>query len=634
MNVSQLMVDTWSTTAKEIGKLYGFVTPGDIREFRRRCHAEGMTYITVTLPKLGKALESAFISGRLELPAEFKKRKSCAYAQFLSKGFALLFDEEGQARFPVTGGFEPLAWDMRDELSSAVLCIRQLTLMFYKLEMPYPPDIEKAFIARFKATDRALEFSDKELDSVNPLLTRASQLIKRLLHRFNPMEIMPKHGSGSSSCGLEPTERYGIPRYFPQIDSVYKYTEWYYTSLEQIADLYPRLFEESDEHVPTAKVVLIPKDSRGPRLISMEPRETMYLQQGLMTMLYDAIEYYPLVRSQLSCTDQSRNRDLSRSGSETGSYATLDLEEASDRVSLKLVTRLFPRNWVECLTATRSPQVVLPDGKIFPLQKFASMGSACCFPVECICFWALTLAATLPADDNLSRLFSRKTPRHKEMFVDISVFGDDIIVPTSVADKAIRALESVGLKVNRNKSFTTGPFRESCGADFYLGRDVGITRIKSNLDVYRDWAELCHSKFRLTNYINNIVAKLHLDPYPFVELFEAYYGRIDLLESKYYGHVSGLCIFAGDVADCRSVRAHPRYLTREVKLLTERGVDREVILDSWCCLLRWHLLGARFRSLAMVPIRNRYRYKKGWVTTVCYSDQKHTKTESDSSWFG
>lgn len=622
------MVDLWATTANQLGTLYGFVSVGDIRQFKTRVHAEGISYLTTTLPKLGKALEDSFQTGRLALPAEFRKRRGCAYSQFLHRAFAALFNEDGTVRYDThLLEINPFVRSQVDELSSAVLVIRQLTLMFYKVELPYPQQVEEKFIDGFKTTDRSLRDSDQNLEHLSPLLTRASALVKRLLHRFDPMDISPRHGSGSSACGTTPWDRYGLPRYFPQVDSVYKYTEWYFSSLEAVGHYYPNLFEECESEVPTAKVVLIPKDSRGPRLISEEPRETMYLQQGLMAKLYEAIEYYPIVKRQLSCLNQDRNRALARFGSETGGYATLDLAEASDRVSLNLVRALFPSNWVECLEATRSPQTVLPSGEIFPLQKFAPMGSACCFPVECICFWAIVLAATLQNSGDLSRLFSR---RHRdEVFqetgfspsrnplvdplVTVSIFGDDIIVPTPFADKAAEALESVGLKVNRKKSYITGPFRESCGGDFYLGRDVAPVRVKHLLGTNNIWQDVCYSKFRLADFINNIVSKHHLDVGPYRKLFNEHYGWIDVVIRPGVDQQSaGLCLYGND-DEVRKVKYQPELNKLRRWCLIERGTHRKVVLGDRRHLLRWFLSRDPERTCAIEPVKNRLRYKMGWV---------------------
>jgi len=54
----------------------------------------------------------------------------------------------------------------------------------------------------------------------------------------------------------------------------------------------------------------------------------------------------------------------------------------------------------------------------------------------------------------------------------IDIYGDDIIIPIEYTDVVVRYLEAYALKVNINKSFSKGNFRESCGADFYKGIPV------------------------------------------------------------------------------------------------------------------------------------------------------------------
>jgi len=58
--------------------------------------------------------------------------------------------------------------------------------------------------------------------------------------------------------------------------------------------------------------------------------------------------------------------------------------------------------------------------------------------------------------------------------IKCSVFGDDCIVPTSIAANYITALEGVGFEVNDYKSFygETEKFRESCGGDYLAGHAV------------------------------------------------------------------------------------------------------------------------------------------------------------------
>jgi hypothetical protein len=62
--------------------------------------------------------------------------------------------------------------------------------------------------------------------------------------------------------------------------------------------------------VPQARVCLVPKDSRGPRIISCEPAELMFIQQGIMRKLYSHLETHHLTAGQINFTDQSINRNL------------------------------------------------------------------------------------------------------------------------------------------------------------------------------------------------------------------------------------------------------------------------------------------------------------------------------------
>jgi hypothetical protein len=92
------------------------------------------------------------------------------------------------------------------------------------------------------------------------------------------------------------------------------------------------------------------------------------------------------------------------------------------------------------------------------------MGSACCFPVEALTFWALATAA-IKIEHGISNPV-------------VYVYGDDIIVDSKYAATVIRALESQNLLVNRSKSYIDGPFRESCGGDFYKGIEVTPIRLR------------------------------------------------------------------------------------------------------------------------------------------------------------
>jgi hypothetical protein len=197
---------------------------------------------------------------------------------------------------------------------------------------------------------------------------------------------------------------------------------------------------------------------------------------------------------------------LAKEGSLTGALATLDLSDASDRVSNLLVKTMlvnYPR-LREAVDATRSRSAEVPGWGRVDLAKFASMGSALTFPVEAMVFTTIVfmgIEASLKYDQSGERVsratleFGYKpigrnlTRRRIEQFSgSVRVYGDDIIVPVEHVYFVTDRLTQLGLVVNQDKSFSRGYFRESCGKDYYAGEDVTTVRVRrifpqSRLDV-------------------------------------------------------------------------------------------------------------------------------------------------------
>jgi hypothetical protein len=91
-----------------------------------------------------------------------------------------------------------------------------------------------------------------------------------------------------------------------------------------------RIMEKTDI---VAKLTAVPKDSRGPRLICVHPKEAIWIQQGQRLKLEAAITSSNLTKGRINFTDQTVNGGLALESSKSGRLATLDLKEASDRIS-------------------------------------------------------------------------------------------------------------------------------------------------------------------------------------------------------------------------------------------------------------------------------------------------------------
>jgi len=145
----------------------------------------------------------------------------------------------------------------------------------------------------------------------------------------------------------------------------------------------------------------------------------------------------------------------------------LDLKSASNCKAVKLVQSLVSVEWFDLLSKARVGTTVLPDGSVVQLQMFAGMGNGFTFPLESIIFYALARAS---ADVVLG-----------EGNGIVSVYGDDIIVETAVVPLLTEVLAAAGFWINLQKSFIDGPFRESCGADYFEGIDVRPVYVKTTL---------------------------------------------------------------------------------------------------------------------------------------------------------
>jgi hypothetical protein len=104
----------------------------------------------------------------------------------------------------------------------------------------------------------------------------------------------------------------------------------------------------------------------------------------------------------------------------------------------------------------------------------------------------------------------------------VYVYGDDIIVPSLFYEEAVNGLQRIGLIVNLSKSFADGPFRESCGGEYYNGIDVTPVRVRkfirsqgSGLATNADLANSFVAKFGLQDSLNLIDIIEQEQAYPF-----------------------------------------------------------------------------------------------------------------------
>jgi hypothetical protein len=353
--------------------------------------------------------------------------------------------------------------------------------LFSKFDFPDSPfnKRDKAKLRFFEAEERCREanfrISHKQsslTSDENAVIHRAIRLIERILGSFKVSEMLTysRFGPGSTLCVKGPftTEYFKLSEKCPTVSSgAFPYAEallahdhkWRaYLSGIHPADVVGPYNLVRDEVAPELglvdynKVAFVPKNAKTERSIAIEPYFNVYFQLGVGGM----IRHRLFRHAGINLDSQLRNQALARKGSITDDLATVDFSMASDTISRETVRLLLPPEWFDHLDRLRSKNYVM-EGAIRPYEKFSSMGNGYTFELETLIFYALAASAC--------RCRGVDTQ-------DVTVFGDDVIIPSEVCALFQSVCEFLGFKVNEEKSFVSGLFRESCGEDYLRGISV------------------------------------------------------------------------------------------------------------------------------------------------------------------
>jgi hypothetical protein len=466
------------TILNEIGNRCDASTTDDYKTIVGRVEHEGLSFLTITLANLGKDFQKSLDQGFVAPSAFTGFSRAGALPRFLGGLLELVFDKR-------TGVL------LNDPSIDAIAGIYQLLAMFAKIELDCTENRVKAAYAAYVQCERDIKISDKHFsDELRKDFIKTSSLLfsgvfSQVSIMINNRDLIPHHGPGATAEKLSSNKKYVSMHWNSRLEDMFPHMENMYpnylAALEEPFGLVD--IREPGDELPV-RVIHVPKTLKTPRIIGIEPTHMQYMQQALKDALVPRLESDKLVGSMIGFTDQLPNQEMARQGSYDGSLATLDLSEASDRVSNQHVLALFAA-WPllsEAVQATRSRKADVPGKGVIRLSKFASMGSALCFPVEAmvfltIVFMGISRSLNTPVSEKLLKKFIGR----------VRVYGDDIIVPREHAEAVATTLELLGYKVNTTKSFWTGKFRESCGGDFYGGEWITPIRLRRMLP--RQWQQ-------------------------------------------------------------------------------------------------------------------------------------------------
>lgn len=434
----------------------------DLQRIEDRCEHEGLSFLTITLPLLSDALERGLEAGTFTCPGNFSRHGSLP--RFMGGFFKRVFDKNGRL--------------LNEPCPYTIAGIRQVCRFFKKLKRECSHARNRRATEHFIEVEGELRRMTSQVERKDTILDKISGILwSQVFPELSYLDLVCHHGPGVTADRYASNQRHRITKWnhrseytfpsdlhcFPNYGVASEARgNWEDTGAEQG----PKFLDIKDES--PVRVVFVPKTATAPRVIAIEPAHMQYMQQSVKDYVYTILETHDLTRHSIRFTRQDVNQRLAYKASKDRRLATLDLKDASDRVHLHLVQRIFKASGLlEYLEDARSLHADLPNGTNILLFKYASMGSALCFPVEAMVFYTLIQSAMHILDGR--RPSSRSIRQYGKL---IDIYGDDIIVPVEYADIVVSYLESFALKVNVNKSFKASAFRESCGADFFNGVPV------------------------------------------------------------------------------------------------------------------------------------------------------------------
>nr|UJQ85400.1 MAG: hypothetical protein 3 [Leviviridae sp.] len=517
---------------------------GDFQTIARTVEARGVRVYLLDLPRLCSELESSLERGYyLAEDSELlfhSKGQPTIFREVYARIFHLApsksnLTSAASLRTALDDGIDEEVYVERQAL--AIRCLRTLLKVYKKYQTPCPKARVQEKIHGFEQIEHELpapslswgeptlvgdrtvrslcDFGSygrltrvsggndptSELGSLDLALECAQRTADSIIgsFRFDWSGFRPKHGPGAVSDRFR-NSKYEFPSWPERLERRFPFDLWGMVNHSLWSDPVYREGERWGD--PPCKLIDVPKDYRGPRLIASEPICNQFVQQGLLKVLRRAVTK-SVLRHSIDFRSQEPSRLMALEASRKGSHATVDLSDASDRMSCALVERVWRKGWgfLECFNAARTPSILLPSGTVLRLKKFAAQGSAVTFPVQTITYALLAYGAV-----QAESLIAGRNPSLSEIARQVRVFGDDIIVPEYAYNTLVQLLEASYLKVNTSKSFNTGLFREACGMDAFAGHAVTASSVRSMFDAQEPTTLVsvveCSNQLYMSGFIN------------------------------------------------------------------------------------------------------------------------------------
>ncbi|DAD49989.1 TPA_asm: RNA-directed RNA polymerase, partial [ssRNA phage Esthiorhiza.2_31] len=488
----------------------------DLLRLKALIRQNGIPVFMIWLPAIDKALCRALDSNflpSLQLPLTGKRNGKSRIPKLFQGIWMKIFDDSGCL--------------MQDCDPTFVLLLRQLLSGFSKMRMEAPESALYRTTGDFFHVESNIPpphplwdgdgsnidvidpgslldldpgvgdlYGDSSPTNISILLDTCQRLADVVASSFgvySPGESAFRHGRGATSeFRRGEGYKYSFPAWSSRLEYVYPYNEFGTSNSSLLGDI--SQFEVTPPSSDgQSRLIPVPKTHKAPRLIAAEPAANQWCQQNLLNFFVDALSVdRQSKRPSIGLSIDFERQDLSGitalESSQHGQLATIDLKEASDRLSCWLIQRLWRSNYsiLSALVACRTRYLYNDvDSKLpshIKLRKFATMGSALTFPMQSLAFFVICIASGLVHRNTMNGVHRVSLRNWRELCRDVRIYGDDLIVPVEWMTGLRSLMTAVGLKINDDKTFEGSSFRESCGIDAFRGYDVTPVKVKCFAD--------------------------------------------------------------------------------------------------------------------------------------------------------
>lgn len=380
--------------------------------------------------------------------SEFYKGLDCAR----SLTCEILY-RSGEFKQLVELGFRPQDYNDLETARSSLAATKFLSKATF---LDTGNDVDQIALDKFKAAELTCKETNERIVrnkfentySAGVLMHMRLQ-IERILGSLDAEEFVDSCNWGPGATTLLPRRTVSNPKKFSSERKISRSAYDFVAPWFHIA--YPQ-WEMMFEIDGTSKIVTVPKDAKGSRTIAIEPGINLWFQKGIGSMLRKRLKWVGI-----DLNDQSHNQKKAKLGSIFNDTATIDFSSASDTISYELVREAIPLEWFCVMNSFRSEVGVTKAKEKIYFSKFSSMGNGFTFELESLLFYTMAVACC----DVLGVSSSA-----------VSVYGDDVILPSCVYDLYHSVSRDLGFTFNLTKSYKDSFYRESCGEHYWQGVSI------------------------------------------------------------------------------------------------------------------------------------------------------------------